>query len=36
MNAVLADGSVQTLAGSIAPAAWWSLCTPNGVNNGMW
>jgi hypothetical protein len=36
MNAALADGSVQTLAGDIAPQAWWALCAPNGGTGGPW
>ena len=34
MNAVLADGSVQALAGDIDPEVWWALCAPNG--KGSW
>jgi hypothetical protein len=36
MNAVLADGSVQTLAPAISPQSWWALCTPNGGGSGTW
>ena len=36
MNAVMADGSVQSLDGGIAPDAWWALCAPDGKGSGTW
>jgi prepilin-type processing-associated H-X9-DG protein len=34
MNAAMADGSVQALAGNIDRESWWALCTPDG--KGTW
>ena len=28
MNVLMADGSVNSLSGNIAPTTWWALCTP--------
>ncbi|MEZ6143089.1 MAG: DUF1559 domain-containing protein [Zavarzinella sp.] len=30
MSTLFGDGSVKTLSGSLQPATWWALCTPNG------